>query len=604
MKIPIDIQGLSPSQQKVLSWCESAGQKHVFEGWEPAGTSEESKKSFLNALLQVDGSYPGGLDGYLVNAKKLLEESRLGKNPYEGLTPENPETVNLVDFNENYDAFEEKGLAAAAGLVVVLVAGGLGERLGYSGIKIDIPVEMTTGKSYLGFYAEQIRVLQERSKAEIPLVIMTSRDTHDRTLASLAGNDYFGLKKGQVHLIRQELVPALADAFPRLAMEGPYSLGLKPHGHGDVHMLLHTSGLAEKFQAAGKTHLIFIQDTNGQVVNVMLPALGVSVEKKFHFNSIAVSRIPGEAVGAITRLRGRGRDLTINVEYNQLDPLLRATVSQMGDVADASGFSPFPGNINVLLIELTSYVQILKKTRGIIAEFVNPKYEDKEKTRFKKPTRLETMMQDLPKLLGPEHRVGVTVFDRRWSFSADKNNLKEARAKVEQNGPPESASTAEADFYAAGRKKCERAGMKLEKGEPILCQGIPFENGARVVLSPDFALTFREAREKIRGGSLAAESTLVVKGKNVILDNLTLKGRAGLVIEVSEHCHLAVKDLTLSGEGFVMEALSESEMNDPLVSENLKIRGYRIVPKNPLKVVCREKGRYVLDSGGVVKKIG
>ena len=34
---------------------------------------------------------------------------------------------------------------------------------------------------------------------------------------------------------------------------------------------------------------------------------------------------------------------TLNVEYNQLDPLLRATTQPQGDVNDATGFSPFPG---------------------------------------------------------------------------------------------------------------------------------------------------------------------------------------------------------------------------------------------------------------------
>jgi len=34
--------------------------------------------------------------------------------------------------------------------------------------------------------------------------------------------------------------------------------------------------------------------------------------------------------------------MTINVEYNQLDPLLKTTPAG-GDVADASGFSPYPG---------------------------------------------------------------------------------------------------------------------------------------------------------------------------------------------------------------------------------------------------------------------
>ena len=35
--------------------------------------------------------------------------------------------------------------------------------------------------------------------------------------------------------------------------------------------------------------------------------------------------------------------MTVNVEYNQLDPLLRATSHPDGDVNDDTGFSPFPG---------------------------------------------------------------------------------------------------------------------------------------------------------------------------------------------------------------------------------------------------------------------
>ena len=35
----------------------------------------------------------------------------------------------------------------------------------------------------------------------------------------------------------------------------------------------------------------------------------------------------------------------------------------------------------------------LERTKGIMPEFVNPKYADAEKTVFKKPTRLECMMQ-------------------------------------------------------------------------------------------------------------------------------------------------------------------------------------------------------------------
>jgi hypothetical protein len=48
--------------------------------------------------------------------------------------------------------------------------------------------------------------------------------------------------------------------------------------------------------------------------------LGISAERNFDFNSLAVPRKPGEAVGAITTLvhKENKKLLTVNVEYNQL----------------------------------------------------------------------------------------------------------------------------------------------------------------------------------------------------------------------------------------------------------------------------------------------
>lgn len=52
--------------------------------------------------------------------------------------------------------------------------------------------------------------------------------------------------------------------------------------------------------------------------------------------------------------------LIINVEYNQLDPILRATVSPEGDVNDPdTGLSPFPGNTNNLVFMLEPYLKVI-----------------------------------------------------------------------------------------------------------------------------------------------------------------------------------------------------------------------------------------------------
>lgn len=595
---------LPPAQQKLIALLETLGQEHLFADWEGPGIHEADKRRMLEALLKVDGAYPGGLRGYVENGRKLLAASREGKNPYEGLTPHHPDCVDLSGFGGSYLEQEGRGLEAAKGLVVVLVAGGLGERLGYPGIKIDIPVEVTRSTTYLALYASWILAVSERVKRRIPFVIMTSRDTNQATLESLKRGRYFGLDPSQVHVLMQELVPAIVDNDAHLAKEGPYNLVLKPHGHGDVHMLLHTSGLAARFLKEGRTHLAFIQDTNGQVTNALLAALGVSVAKGFHFNSVAVGRIPGEAVGALTRLKGNGRDFTINVEYNQLDPLLRATISPTGDVPGTNGLSIFPGNINVLLVELKSYAAILARTQGIIAEFVNPKYSDATRSRFNKPTRLETMMQDLPKLFGPEEKTGVTIFDRRWSFSADKNNLAEARAKVAQKGPPESGASAENDFYHAMRFKASQGGMKAGEGPAVEYAGIPFSASARVVFDPSFILTLADARSKIHGGSLDPESTLVVKGERVLLDGVVLKGRAGLVIDCIPEASLEISGLTVEGTGFEQIALTEAELGDPNVAPYLKIRAYRIVEKNPLIVRVTKPGAWSMGRDGKLKSAG
>lgn len=157
-----------------------------------------------------------------------------------------------------------------------------------------------------------------------------------------------------------------------------------------------------------------------------------------------------------------------------------------------AGYSPFPGNINQLVIKLLSYVEQLAKTGasvvslpalaaevhlhplcqpsarqvcagaaclrsiaggngsshgsatapgvpcvdlwrldeavllsplphpgGTIGEFVNPKYKDATKTAFKSSTRLECMMQDYPKALPADARVGFIAINQVRAQAVD-----------------------------------------------------------------------------------------------------------------------------------------------------------------------------------------
>lgn len=88
---------------------------------------------------------------------------------------------------------------------------------------------------------------------------MVSDDTHERTLALLQTNNYFGMRPEQVDIMKQENVPALIDNNAKLAVNGDSGLiQTKPHGHGDIHNLLYSSGVAAKWRDAGKDWMFFL----------------------------------------------------------------------------------------------------------------------------------------------------------------------------------------------------------------------------------------------------------------------------------------------------------------------------------------------------------
>jgi UDP-sugar pyrophosphorylase len=149
----------------------------------------------------------------------------------------------------------------------------------------------------------------------------------------------------------------------------------KPHGHGDIHFLLHSSGTAQRWAAEGKKWLFFFQDTNTLYFAHFLATLGVTAQREVAVNMVSVPRKAKEAIGAVCQLtHADGRKMVCNVEYNQLEPLLLASGHAAGDVNDeATGFSPYPGSINGLMYDLVKYNATLATTGGQIDEFINPK---------------------------------------------------------------------------------------------------------------------------------------------------------------------------------------------------------------------------------------
>jgi len=599
---------------------------HVYSGWPEAGIEDEGKVRLTEQMADLDSTYPGGLAAYITKARQLLKESSEGINPFDEYTASIPKGESLTYEPEertdpsgmSFSEAEEVGLTGIADVAFVLVAGGLGERLGFSGIKLALETNLLTDACYLKLYCNFIQAFHRMAQIKIhhetphmPLVIMTSGDTDALTRTLLAENDNFGMAPGQISIICQDKVPALKDINAGLSMVGRWEIETKPHGHGDVHHLLFKHGLVDKWLAEGRKHVIFLQDTNALVINAILPALGVAIAKKFHMNSICIPRLAGEAAGAIARLEHKtnpSKSLTINVEYNQLDPLLKSNPPYLGDVADpATGLSPYPGNANNLIFELSSYAKTLNgEDKGVVIEFVNPKYKEGSRTEFKKPTRLECMMQDFPKLMqkemGAEANVGFTMFERWYTFSPAKNSFQAGIEHVSKGGmAPGTMCSAESDKYISNQRKLCFAGMNVPvttSSDYVYLAGIPITPGPRIVLCPAFAITQREIIQKISGGKITQRSSLVLEGEELYIKNLDLDG--ALEIRTGHGCYVTVDGLKVRNKGCELEKIPEGATDIP---ESVFIRGYTMKKHEIMKIHIFEPGKYVVNEEGVVRKL-
>ena len=108
-------------------------QEHLFADWDDVDVNDDLKHRFFLQVERLHETYPveGGLGAYISRAQILLEKSRNGENPFNGWHPEIPAGSKIEPLSELSSLFESIGLQEVGLCGFVLVAGGLGERLGY-----------------------------------------------------------------------------------------------------------------------------------------------------------------------------------------------------------------------------------------------------------------------------------------------------------------------------------------------------------------------------------------------------------------------------------------------------------------------------------------
>jgi len=573
-------------EKTVLDLLHELNQDHIIAKYN--SVTPEEKKNFIIQFNELDKVCRGGIKDYLQRAKILLEASKNKVNNFSDTTIEIPDDIPHIEIGtDEFFELDQLGFNQLKDTVFVLVAGGLGERLGYTGIKIGLQNDLITLRTYIEVYTDFIKAYEDRVRKKekekidkdwyIPFCIMTSGDTHDETISLLKTHNDYGMRPGQISIVKQNKIPAILDNDCHLALEhDKFLIETKPHGHGDIHYLLYTSGKAKQWIKEGKKYMVQFMDTNVLAFNCVPASIGASVKYSYDVNSIVVPRRPKDAIGAICRInRADGTSVVQNVEYNLVDPLLKEKFNGKGDIANESGFCDFPGNLNVLVFKLEPYLKILEETQGLVPEFVNPKYADETRTKFKSPTRLECLMQDVPKLIKNGETVGYTYFDRWFCFSACKNNLKDAIEKLKKNETGESAFTVERDIFKTNERILSEICGKLEvvNTEPeneLNIGGCTVKFGPKIIIYPSYAPTISELKEKLqkmkKGIRMTNNSTLILKNDINIEEGIDLDGY--LVVDKDEKDLLVCKNK----KRVVYTLLKVGEGED-----HEKLRGYAIM---------------------------
>ncbi len=437
---------------------EEYGQRPILDHYQ--GMTLEKKKEFLDGLEGLDLKLAFRLYQTFLKGKKAeLPPGSLCPAPILPV-PGTPEEKARWE-----DAFSlGESLLRRNEVAVLIVAGGQGTRLGFPGPKGKFPVSPLKNKSLFQLFAESLRALSTRYKANIPLLIMTSRENRDETREFFSANGHFGLDAENVYFFNQGMLPTLSPEG-KLLLKGPGEILANPDGHGGSLKALYESGLLRSLREKGFTELFYCQVDN-PLVKIADPAfLGYHRQEGSEISTKVVRRNLEEKVGIYGLLDGK----PAVIEYSDCRPEDYGKIDEQGNVCY------WAGNIAVHVISL-EFVERLN-SRGFALPFHRAVKE--------------------VECLGPE---GKMIRMAAWKFETfvfDSIPLAKKACCLEVTREEEFSPVK--NSTGIDSPETARAAMVRQFKLWLREAGVEMTADARVEISPLFALHKEELLNKLRG---------------------------------------------------------------------------------------------------------
>ncbi len=321
-------QDMQRRQQRIAGELTKIGQEHVLQFW-PKLTDDE-KVVLLNQIESLDPIRLQQQIQLIKNHRSMQQEKLDAIQPFP--------VIALAKTAEEKRRDQEAGAVGAdllrqGRVAVLLVAGGLGSRLGTDEPKGLLPIGPVSGHSLFQIHTEKILALEKRYGRPLWFLIMTSESNHDDTVRYFAEHDFFGHDKNRTVFFTQASQPAF-DRQGKLLMNSRHSLALSPDGHGGMLYALRRNELIEKLQEHGVAFLFYFQVDNA-LCRIADPVfLGHHVSQHAEMASKSVlKRNAQEKVGVFCRIGER----PMVVEYSELADDQRHARDPQGRLVFAQG---------------------------------------------------------------------------------------------------------------------------------------------------------------------------------------------------------------------------------------------------------------------------
>lgn len=332
-----------PGFEHIIDKVYKNKQDHIFQYWNELSNAE--KENLFEELKDVDFNLLNNL------AKGEFQPSTdvINFNPSEYIP------LPKSDENNCYQAAKKAGkeYISKGNTAVLLVAGGQGTRLGFTGPKGMFPISPVINKSLFQIHAEKILFLSKKNSISIPWLIMTSKENNNETIDYFNENNYFGLNKNDIYFFSQNMLPSL-DINGKLLLKTKNSIHMNPDGHGGVLSALSSSGLLTELKSK-KINTIFYFQVDNPLINILDPLfLGFHALNNSDVSSKGVIKnSPDEKVGVFVKLENGKSGI---VEYSDLSTEKKIAVDSKGKLLYCMG------NIAVHCFKLSFIESVISKT--------------------------------------------------------------------------------------------------------------------------------------------------------------------------------------------------------------------------------------------------